>query len=224
MVWNEHLKREIPEGWNVENILNIATWIGGSQPPKREHISVDRPGYIRFIQNRDYSGDTHITYIPISGSNKICDEFDIMIDKYGDAGKTRFGIAGAYNVALSRIEVLLTNGQEYIRQFLGSSGVKQYFSSSSMASTRASLNESNLAFLYLAIPGSALLAKFETQAKSIIKLVIENRKENQRLGKLRDWLLPMLMNGQVTVSSESTKLSFSGLMAFLRTVMQKTVY
>jgi len=95
MVWSEELKREIPEEWKVENILKIVDWIGGSQPPKSTFKYELHDNYVRFIQNRDYANNQNITYIPVSESNKLCDEFDIMMDKYGEAGKTRFGLEGA---------------------------------------------------------------------------------------------------------------------------------
>jgi type I restriction enzyme S subunit len=34
----------------------------------------------------------------------------------------------------------------------------------------------------------------------ILNQIIKNQKQNQKLIKLRDWLLPMLMNGQVKVA------------------------
>ena len=65
---------------------------GGAQPPKSQHIYEPRLGYVRFIQNRDYSDESHLTFIPKSPRNKICDETYIMMDKYGEAGKVRYGL------------------------------------------------------------------------------------------------------------------------------------
>ena len=41
-------------------------YAGGSQPPASEFINIEKEGYIRFVQIRDYDTDSHITYIPIS--------------------------------------------------------------------------------------------------------------------------------------------------------------
>lgn len=199
-MWNEVLKQYVPVGWRVCPLTAIASWNGGSQPPKSQHISKPKAGYIRFIQNRDYAGNNHLTYIPISNQNKVCSVYDIMVDKYGDAGKTRFGIAGAYNVALSKIDVKLKNGQEFIRAFLSSDAVKQYLSGACMASTRASLNEDTMSFLNVCIPPDEILQKFESFAKSIIQSILKTNDETRFLTNLRDWLLPMLMNGQATIA------------------------
>ncbi len=200
MVYNDVLKREIPEGWEVKNLLDIVEWISGAQPPKATFIYQPQNGYVRFIQNRDYAGDTNVTYIKESKNNKVCDVFDIMMDKYGDAGRVRYGLAGAYNVALSKIKVNVRYGQEYIRKFLESDSVYNYLYNACMASTRASLNGEILGNLNIAIPNDTLLKNFEMRNKQIINQILQNKQENEILSNLRDFLLPMLMNGQVSVS------------------------
>ena len=199
MVWNEELKREIPEGWEVKPVLEVFDWIGTSQPPKSTFKYEPRDGYVRFIQNRDYDTDNHITYIPLTESTRTCNKWDIMMDKYGDAGKIRFGIAGAYNVALSKISVHDNKMREYVRAYLKSDTIYNYLHAACMASTRASLNEANFDFLSIVIPNNTTLNKFDDLAKSIITKQFEIKSENQQLASLRDFLLPMLMNGQVKV-------------------------
>lgn len=196
MEYNEDLDRKIPSGWQVRNLLELVSWNGGSQPPKSEHISEPRDGYVRFIQNRDYSDDSHMTYIPESRRNRICSEMDIMVDKYGSAGQTRFGIAGAYNVALSRIDVKGENMREFIRSYLSSGEVKSYLSGSSVASTRASLSADNLSFLNVAVPPEKLLADYEKLAQAHIRRVILLKKSSRRLENLRDRLILLLMSGK----------------------------
>ena len=71
MVWNEQLKRQIPAGWEVKPLLEIVNWESNSQPPKSEFIFEPKDGYIRFIQNRDYESESHITYIPYKDSLSI---------------------------------------------------------------------------------------------------------------------------------------------------------
>ncbi len=201
MVWCEKIGREIPEGWKVRPVLEIFDWIGTSQPPKSSFIYEPREGYIRFIQNRDYEDDNHLTYIPLADNTRICDETDIMMDKYGDAGKTRYGIAGAYNVALSKINVHEENMKEYVRSYLSSEYIYEYLHSACIASTRASLNEANFEFLTIVIPDERTLERFNVIATNIIKKSLAIRSENKDLNEQRDFLLPMLMNGQVKVGN-----------------------
>jgi type I restriction enzyme S subunit len=200
MAWNDVIKREVPIGWELKNLSTVVSWISGAQPSKSTFKYEEQEGYVRFIQNRDYASNKYKTYIANGKNNKLCNEFDIMIDKYGDAGAVRFGLSGAYNVALSKIDVNINNGQEYVRNYLRSDSVLSYLKNACIASTRASLNSENLESLNILIPNENILQKFEIMNKDFIKQILINNKENQKLTELRDWLMPMLMNGQVKVN------------------------
>lgn len=197
MKFSKELNRLIPNDFEVKTLGELITWISGSQPPKSCHIYEYKEGYIRFIQNRDYSSNDYVTYIPISKNNKICYQYDIMMDKYGEAGSVRFGLQGAYNVALSKISVLNQSMQEYIRSYLNSKPIKKYLSNACMASTRSSLNENHIYSLMLPIPPINLLQKYEKIAKNIITAIINNNQSTQTLTALRDFLLPLLLKQQV---------------------------
>ena len=199
MEWNATLKRNIPIGWRVIPFLEVASWESNSQPPKSEFIYEPKDGYIRFIQNRDYDSSAHKTYIPLTKSLSIVDRYDILMDKYGDAGAVRYGIEGAFNVALGKINVHDKNHREYVRSFLASDGIYDYLHNSCMASTRASLNESNLAMLKIVIPDEPIVAKYEELLRKMRDSILTNKDETEKLIELRDWLLPMLMNGQAFV-------------------------
>ena len=51
--------------------------------------------------------------------------------------------------------------------------------------------------------------EFTQLIKPILKKLDLLQKQNQHLTALRDWLLPMLMNGQVTVKEAEEKLSMA---------------
>ena len=199
MQWNDTLKRYVPIGWRVVPLLKVANWESNSQPPKSEFIYKPREGYVRFIQNRDYGSSAHKTYIPLTKSLSIVDRYDILMDKYGDAGAVRYGIEGAFNVALGKINVHDKNHREYVRSFLASDGIYNYLHYSCMASTRASLNESNLAMLNIVIPDDSIVAKYEELLREIRDSILKTNDETAKLIELRDWLLPILMNGQASV-------------------------
>ena len=200
MIWNEVLKRDIPADWSVVPFLDIVSWESNSQPPKSEFVYEPKEGYVRFIQNRDYDSDTHKTYIPLTKNLSIVDRYDILMDKYGDAGAVRYGIEGAFNVALGKIAVHNPNYREYVRSFLESEGIYNYLHNSCMASTRASLSEANLSMLNIVIPSEHIVLKYEKMLKKIRDAILQNNDETTRLIELRDWLLPMLMNGQATIA------------------------
>lgn len=199
MVWNEELKREIPEGWEVKELLDFCTWESASQPPKSTFLYKPTEGYIRFIQNRDYESDENITYVPFTNSTKTCDEYDILIDKYGDktAGMVRYGIKGAYNVALGKITPKIADSQEYIRCYLASKQIFNYLHNACMASTRSSMNETVFKGMMVPIPNKRIMEMFSIFNREIINKCLKIKDENRELAALRDFLLPMLMNGQI---------------------------
>lgn len=87
---SRELEVQIKCRWQISNmkfnylkIKDVCDFVGGSQPPKSQFIYVSKPGYVRLIQTRDYKTDAFPTYIPISSTKKFCDEFDIMIGRYG---------------------------------------------------------------------------------------------------------------------------------------------
>lgn len=191
---------EIPEGWKVDRLSEIIVFEGGAQPPKSEHIYEPRDGYVRFIQNRDYSNSSHITYIKESKKNKLCEVFDIMMDKYGDVGVPRWGLVGAYNVALAKIVPKIKNSREYLRSYFSQRAVFSLLSASAQASTRGSLNEGTFKGVTLIIPDEITLERFEKLQSKFLSKILFNNAEVETLSQLRDTLLPKLMKGEIRVA------------------------
>ena len=77
------------------------------------------------------------------------------------------------------------------------------FSKAKSGNTFANMNKGDFSEIKVIIPENELLKEFATYLKPTINKVLVNSKENNKLVELRDWLLPMLMNGQVTVNDTS---------------------
>jgi type I restriction enzyme S subunit len=91
------------KGWHIAKLGDVCEFEGGSQPPKSQFAYEPRPGYVRFLQIRDFGSDKNITYIPESKKNRLCKNDDILIGRYGaSVGKILTDKAGAYNVALMK--------------------------------------------------------------------------------------------------------------------------
>jgi type I restriction enzyme S subunit len=85
----------------LAHLGDVATFEGGSQPAKSNFIYEEKRGYVRFIQIRDFKSEKNLTYIPESKKNRLCEEGDILIGRYGaSVGQILTGLRGAYNVAL----------------------------------------------------------------------------------------------------------------------------
>lgn len=65
--------------------------------------------------------------------------------------------------------------------------------------TFANMNKEDFSSIKTIKPNDEILLKFASIIQPSIDKILTNTKENQKLAELRDWLLPMLMNGQVTI-------------------------
>ena len=193
---------EIPKEWRSMNMNEVFDFKGGAQPPKSTHIYEERSGYIRFIQNRDYASINNLTYIPISSRNKICNEYDILMDKYGEVGKIRHGIAGAYNVAMAKIVPMRENFNEYLRGYFSQTDVQRMIESGASASTRGSLNKLVFYGKKMIVPCNSVLQSYEQLTVGMIGRGLLLKEENSYLSVTRDMLLPRLMSGKLEVPVE----------------------
>ncbi|WP_170177216.1 restriction endonuclease subunit S [[Mycoplasma] falconis] len=172
-----------------ENLKDLLKFQHGWQPSKDFHIYENKKGYIRFIQNRDYSTSNHITYIPKNRLIKTCGKEDIIMDKYGDAGKVRFGLEGAYNVALMKIIPKEKEHKEYIRDFLNTEFIYLTLKNSSIASTRNSLNEKHFNCIKIPMLNKKDFLKYEFQLNSILKNYLLIKDKIERLTNIKHILL-----------------------------------
>lgn len=204
MVWNEKLHLSIPSNWEAIPLSEIMDYAGGSQPPASEFIEEYRDGYIRFVQIRDYYSNSHITYIPIRKSNKLCTETDIMIARYGASlGRICYGLNGAYNVALAKVSPKVKEYTEYLRIFLMSDGFYNKINSIGQRAAQAGFNKDDIENILIPFPtNNRCIIEFNKTMQPYFFARLQNDKEINTLTKQRDELLPLLMNGQATVNSD----------------------
>ena len=211
MVWNEELKREIPEGWEAGTIGNYCKSTGGfafkSSWWSDKGLKVVK---IKDIQENNTINLTDLSFadIPIDkiGINFLAKPGNVLIAMTG-ATVGKFAIVpftaeplfvnqrvGYFNLGDNPIEKL---------PFLINSLNQKYFREAifTLASGAAQPNISNeqINDIQLLSPKKDLIEKFNAIFSSYYLKILSNQKENQELASLRDWLLPMLMNGQVNV-------------------------
>lgn len=185
------------------SLSELMDYAGGSQPPASEFVFSERDGYIRFVQIRDYDTNSHITYIPNSPKNKLCEEHDIMIARYGASlGRICFGINGAYNVALAKVFPKKTFFREFLRCYLSSHAFYEGINNKGGRSAQAGFNQSDIRSFELDFPiDETIVEKFECTVAPMFEKRLQLMKENQRLSSLRDTILPKIMSGELDVSN-----------------------
>jgi type I restriction enzyme S subunit len=148
----------------------IANFEGGQQPPKSEFIFEPKDGFIRFIQIRDFKSDKNITYIPDSPRNRICEESDVLIGRYGaSVGQILTGLAGAYNVALMKLipETNLFDTQ-YAFHYLQSFSFQSQLAKVSKRSAQAGFSKDDISSFLVPLPD------LETQVSIVAEIESAN--------------------------------------------------
>ena len=221
MVYHPELKREIPEGWGV---TTFSSWISENKTGDwgRETSEGNYTLEVNCIRGADINGlsgngktDMPTRFILEKNKNKLLTDFDIVIEISGGSPTQSTGrIVGISENVLNRFELPLIcsnfckavslNEQETFYNFvyewknLYDNGV--LFSWEGKTSgIKNLLFDSFVTNYHIAQPPIDLMKQFFDYASSVDKKIQLLLKQNQELTQLRDWLLPMLMNGQVKV-------------------------
>lgn len=186
MIFNEALKREIPEGWDVLRVSDVLAKELRTKNILSSEIA-DR-GRIPVVDQ---------------GSAFICgftDDEDSIINEtpkivFGDHTRILKFINFPFARGADGTQVL-TSREDRLPQHLFFWQLLSFdLSSYGYARHFKFLKDQKVV-----LPGQAVASAFDQIAASLYTKIKNNIFENQQLAELRDWLLPMLMNGQVTVS------------------------
>jgi type I restriction enzyme S subunit len=193
MVYNETLKREIPEGWEVKTVGELVNIFDSKRIPLSKSEREKKKGifpYYGATEIMDYINDFIFDgeYILLAedGSVMNSEGFPILQYIYGKTWVNNH----AHVLQSKQIEYT-----EYLYKLLEMIPVILIKS----GSIQMKINQDNLLNYKLLVAPETLILKYSKFAKSIRQKLIQNQKQNQELSALRDWLLPMLMNGQVKV-------------------------
>ena len=180
-----------PTNFRKISLSELMDYAGGSQPPASEFINEYKDGYVRFLQIRDYENDNHITYIPISKKNKLCDEWDILIARYGASlGRICSGKIGAYNVALAKILPKKEYYREFLRTYVTAEDFYKALNSKGERSAQAGFNQGDIDTFHLWFPFNENTVKeFDFIAKNIYEKILMIEKESAKLNELKQLYL-----------------------------------
>lgn len=207
MVYNPILKREIPDGWTVEclaknclaNILKpgIQVFEGEKIYLPTAAIEgdkiVDKTNVITY-KNREGRANMQ----PVSNS--------IWFAKMKNTQKTLY--FGEYSKENLDVLILSTgmcgvkcskNALEYIWNFVNDCGFERIKNKLSHGATQEGINNDDLFYFPILVPTNDVLTAFSSLTNKLYMEKYSKEKENDSLVNLRDFLLPMLMNGQVSV-------------------------
>jgi type I restriction enzyme S subunit len=183
MVYSQELKRHIPKGWEVKKISDLLPVITGKQDANFA------------TENGEYN------FFTCGEEILKCNSYEFEGKAVLIAGNGNFGIKlyeGKFN-AYQRTYILMPNNEKhYTIIYLAVKDKIQSFKNSSRGSIIKFITKGDIENILIPLPKDKDLDVF-TQLNNITEKIEKNLEENQKLAELRDFLLPMLMNGQIVV-------------------------
>jgi len=197
MIYNETLKREIPEGWEAKTLSDIANITMGQSPAGKSYND-EGNGEIFFQGSTDFGVLFPSVRQFTTEPSRMAKKRDILLSVRAPVG----------TMNIAKEDCCIGRGLAALNSKTGSDSflyyVMKYFKQifdrrNSEGTTFGSITKNDLYSLLIAFPDDETLKKYDDIVASQNQMIFTRSLENEQLSKLRDWLLPMLMNGQITV-------------------------
>jgi len=212
MVYNEVLKREIPEGWEHCELGDHVLFKRGISYKSCELQETGHP-FInlksfrldgKFKQNgiKFYTGKYRNENLVPSGSLVIA---ITDVTRNADIIGKAFSVPDIFDIApLISCDVAAVYSKRfsatYLEKLFNSDYYHRYIKHFASGTLVLHLDLNGVKWFKTILPPSPILEKFDLFNKDVLRQRAITLKENKQLIELRDWLLPMLMNGQVKIS------------------------
>lgn len=193
MVWNEELKKELPEGWRVGNLSEIASITMGSSP-KGESLNEDKDGITFYQGKTDFGYRFPMARVYTKSPIRYAEVNDILLSVRAPVGDMNItvekccigrGLAAIHSHYQSFLFYLMLRNQHQFDKY------------NNKGTTFGAITKDELIGLRVVIPNEAIIKTFDNKISDLDKRIFSNELQNQELISLRDFLLPLLMNGQV---------------------------
>lgn len=195
MVWNDELKREIPEGWECRTLSSLLHRHQQAFDYKSEQPTVD----LSIMPTASIAIEQTNSSSMFATNLYWMDEGDLLFGSIRPYLK-KAGIAPCNGVVAGTVHCFQVNDKHDYNFALFTLCGKNMFDYAVKLSKGTKMPVVSAEdILSYKVPYSKEISRL-FNAFSIQKTICNNVKEIQKLTKLRDWLLPMLMNGQATVA------------------------
>jgi type I restriction enzyme S subunit len=202
MVYDNDLKKEIPEGWEkkclIDNLRIGKDQLTPNDYPEKQFKHLSIPFF-------DSTGTYQVESGSDIGSNKfIVSEMDIAVSKLNPWFNRVFYSQGESDLICTTEMVVWQSNSLEMKNFFFQLATSDHFIAYCTQNATGTSNSHKrvnptIMMQYKFAHSEKYIVKYGKLVNPMIKRVMKNKKENQQLAALRDWLLPMLMNGQVTV-------------------------
>ena len=197
MEWNEELKREIPKGWRIGKLSDVANITMG-QSPDGGSYNEDEDGMVFFQGCTDFGCRFPKTRIYTNQPSRIAEQGDVLLSVRAPVGTINIateqccigrGLAALHSKCGANSYLLcLMQSLKPVFDVINGNGT-----------TFGALTKDMLFDINVCVPSSPVLTAFEEITNKMNDCIFNREMQTRELTKLCDWLLPMLMNGQATV-------------------------
>jgi type I restriction enzyme S subunit len=219
MIWNKDLNREIPEGWGSGTLSDISSLTRGVTYNKDDIQDGNSRGTIPILRatniTRNQIDLNSMVYVSesLADEDQILQPFDILItmssgsiDHIGKNGFYLYNEEVAFGAFCAKIQAK-GDFTFYLYSYTQSDFFFTTIKNECLGTNINNLNGSMVKGFKLVVPDQATLLNFNQIVKSMFDKIRVNTNLNQQLSSLRDWLLPMLMNGQISVMDAEERVS-----------------
>lgn len=193
MIWNEELKREIPEGWENKKLGDIFEFIKGKTPDKL--FQMDKKEYVSYLTIEVVNGNG-LQYC--KKDSMIMTNGEVLMVMDGAASSEVYvGNTGAIGSTFCKLQIL-ENYLENNFLYLVMKSLENIFKKVNTGSTVPHANKKYICNFHIAMPiDKKIRERMQGDLNLFLEQILEHKKENNELISLRNFLLPLLMNGQV---------------------------
>lgn len=201
MVWNDELKREIPEGWRNGNLYDVADFVNGlaCQKYRPKNVNDDKLRVIKitemhegFTENTEFvSSDVPKKYVIHDGNILFSWSASLEVMLWNN-GK------GCLNQHIFKVNSK-KYGAHYVYMQLASYVINFVKLAEARKTTMGHITTDHLKQSQICLPESKVANLYEQKVLPLFTQITNLRQENQKLASLREFVLPMLMNGQIKI-------------------------
>ena len=208
MVWNETLNRKIPDGWEVKKLGEVCNFRNGINYDKK--IIGNKSYKIVNVRNISASSlflnQNEFDIISLKSNqadNYLVSENSILIARSGCPGATRIIMNVDTNVIFCGFIICMENFHSDYKLYFAYclKALENTSATTTGGSILQNVSQDTLKRISVIIPPNDIITAYNEKTLAIFKSQLSIQKEIEELSKLRDNLLPLLMNGQVTLNS-----------------------
>ena len=207
LVYINELKTKIPKGWKVKNLSEIESNIITGKTPSTEDPN-NYNGDVPFITIGDIRGNMHIVKTQIKLSQKGADSQKSKYIPKGALCVTCIASPGLIGYATQDSQtnqqinsIIINNIENKTFLYFALNNYFKYSKGAKTGNTFANMSKGDFESIKIIYPPRELLLKFEKFSEAFINQILNLSFQNQNVLEVRDWLLPLLMNGQVKIKN-----------------------